>query len=189
MSLNQQIFIFISQFSEKNHFLDFVAVSLAEYMPYFFIIILVICWLCKKGGYQNFVLYAGYSAFLGLAINYSIAIFYFHNRPFMDGLGNNLVQHIAETSFPSDHATFMFSIAISFLLFQRTKVLGIVLITLGFMGGLARVFVGAHYPLDIVGSIVVACVSAFIIYIARNKFEKINIRIINLYRSLVSRRK
>ena len=185
MSLNQQLFIFISQFSGKSDFLDFFIISLAEYTPYFFILVLIFYWLHKKSRFQSNVLYAGYSTLLGLAMNHFITLFYFHNRPFMDGLGNNLVSHIAETSFPSDHTTFILSIAISFLLFKKTRTLGFILLLVSFLGGIARIFIGVHYPFDIIGSAAVACVSACTIFTFKNRFENLNLKIINFYKLII----
>lgn len=150
------------------------AIFLAKYTPYFFIAVLIFYWLYKKFRYQDTVLYAGYSALLGLLINYVITLFYFHNRPFMDGLGGNLIHHVADSSFPSDHTTFMLSIAFSFLFFPKTRKLGIILSFIGFIGGIARVFVGVHYPFDILGSLFIAFLAGAVVYLLRNKFKKLN---------------
>jgi len=174
MTLNQSIFTFINQFAEKNNWLDFVMISVAEYIPYVFLLVLIFYWFYKRNKYQDTVLYAGYSALLGLFMNYIITLFYFHNRPFMDGLGNNMVHHAAENSFPSDHTTFMLSMSFSFLFFAKTRILGIVLSLIGIISGFSRVFVGAHYPFDILGSMLTAFLAAFLIFIFRQKFEFLN---------------
>jgi len=174
MTLNQSIFTFINRFAEKNNFLDTFMISLAEYTPYIFLVILIFYWFYLKKENKNIVLYAGYSVLLGLFINRIISIFYSHNRPFMDGLGKNLVEHTPDNSFPSDHTTFMLSIAFSFLFFAKTRTLGIVLTIIGILSGFSRVFVEVHYPFDILGSILTAFLASSLIFIFRAKFKFLN---------------
>ncbi len=174
MTVNQSVFAFINQFSGKNNFLDFFMISLAEYTPYIFLLILVSYWFYKRNKYQDTVLYAGYSVLCGLLINYTISLFYVHHRPFVDGLGNHLVEHVPDNSFPSDHTTFMLSIAFSFLFFTKTRTLGIILTVIGILSGFSRVFVGVHYPFDILGSILTAFFAAFLVFCFHKKLKTIN---------------
>jgi undecaprenyl-diphosphatase len=46
-----------------------------------------------------------------LAINYVVGLVFFHPRPFMVGLGHTYLVNTPEASSPSDHATFMWTIA------------------------------------------------------------------------------
>jgi len=87
-------------------------------------------------------------------------------------LGTILIFHKAETSFPSDHTTFLFAIAWSFMLF-RVRFWGLFLI-LAFLGGISRIYVGVHYPYDILGGIVVGFMGAFVIFKFRDRLEKLN---------------
>jgi undecaprenyl-diphosphatase len=92
----------------------------------------------------------------------------------MDGLGTLLVPHAAENSFPSDHTTFMVSIALTLLLLPRTERWGGWLLILAIAGGLARVFIGVHYPLDILGSLVVSTLSALSVVMLSPQLKRIN---------------
>ncbi len=179
--INIIIFNAINHLAGNNIFADKIGIYLAEYSPYIFILFLLYIWFFKKGKYKEIALFAGYSAILGIVINFIISIFYFHARPFMDKIGNTLVAHNAENSFPSDHTTFMLSIAFVFLYFKETRFAGIILSILGLIGGFSRVFVGVHYPFDIFGSILVAIVSSYVILIFKEKLQKFNKQIINLY--------
>ena len=51
-------------------------------------------------------------------------------------------------SFPSLHAAFSFSLA--FLVFKRHRSWGITLFAVATLVGLSRVFVGAHFPIDVI---------------------------------------
>jgi len=168
--MNENLFLLINQFAGKNHILDLVMISLAKGMPYLFILIEIYLYFFTKK--KNEAIFAFYSVVLSLIISGIISIFYFHNRPFMDNLGTLLIHHKPDTSFPSDHTTFLFAIAWSFMLF-RVRFWGLFLI-LAFLGGIARVYVGVHYPYDILGGIGVGFVGAFIVFKFRFKFQKLN---------------
>ena len=179
--LNLSLFKLINGYAGRYTLVDKVAIVLAKYLPIGFIFTLALLWFVKKD-YKHSILYACYSALLGLLINFTIAYFYFHPRPFMEGIGKLLVYHEPETSFPSDHTTFMCSIAFSFLYFKKTKKLGIILLILGILGGIARIYCGLHWPFDVLGSIVIALFSSALIYLFKNKLSRLNALIIQLVR-------
>ena len=130
---------------------------------------------------------AVYSAVVGILSNYLIALIYFYPRPFAQGMGQTLIKHINDASFPSDHTTFMLSVAVLFFYFSKTRKTGIFLIILGLLGGLARVFCGIHFPLDILGSLIVSLVIARIVYILRNNLDPINNFILRIYSNVFSK--
>ncbi len=178
--LNINIFNMINNFAGKTLFLDKVGIIMAEYLPIIFIFALLYYWF-KNNDYKNISLYSGYSAILGVLLNFLITLFYFHPRPFMDNIGILLISHKPETSFPSDHTTFMLSIGFMFLYFKKTRKLGIVLSVLGLAGGIARIYSGVHYPFDILGSFLVAIISSYIVFLFGKKLRKFNTFIIDLY--------
>ncbi len=168
--LNIFLFKIINSFAGHNNLLDSIGIALAKYLPYVFILVLVYLWL-RKNKIRNIVLYSGYATALGLIINRLITLVYFHPRPFMDHLGTTLLNHAPDSSLPSDHTTLLLSIAFMFLYFKKTRTTGIILSGLGILGGLARVYVGVHYPLDIAGSIVVSLISTGLIFYLQPKFS------------------
>ena len=180
--LNVEIFNVINHLAGNNIFLDKLGVFTAKYPPIIFILFLIYLWFSKN---KKFALYSGYSAILGLCLNFAITKLYFHPRPFMDKIGTLLIKHKPETSFPSDHTTFMLSIAFMLLYFKKTRKIGIVLSMLGILGGIARIFCGLHYPFDILGSSLVALVSSFIIFIFKDKLRRFNNLVINLYSRII----
>jgi membrane-associated phospholipid phosphatase len=48
--------------------------------------------------------------------------------------------------------------------FKETRIVGIGLFILGLIGGFARVLSGVHFPLDILGSIIVSIFASIMIY-------------------------
>ena len=177
--LNIKMFYGINNLAGENLIFDKFMIVIAKYLLFVFILFLLFLWLKKKEK-RNFVLYSGYSAVTGIFLNFMIRLFYFHPRPFMENNGKILINHSPETSFPSDHTTFMLSIAFIFLYFKKTRKIGIFLSILGIIGGIARVYCGVHYPFDILGSILVAGVSSCIIFLSRGKLKLLNKFFLNL---------
>jgi undecaprenyl-diphosphatase len=176
--INHSLFLKLNLFSGTNSIIDFFGIISAEYMPILFILVEIYLFFFLKK--KDIAIFAFMTMLLGLGINQIIGLFYFHNRPYMDGLGHPLIHHSFETSFPSDHTTFMFAIAIYLYMKIDNKILGECLIFLALLGGLSRVFVGVHYPFDIVGAIFTASLAYFIINKFENKLQIINDLIIKI---------
>ncbi len=67
----------------------------------------------------------------------------------------------ADASFPSDHASAAFGIAVAVFLFDR--IVGAVFLALAVVVGISRVVVGAHYPGDSLGGLVVGALAALVV--------------------------
>lgn len=179
--INFAIYHLINQYAGLNQIIDNLAIITAKYMPVIIILGLVYLWFKNVNRSRDIVLFGVYAAILGLAINYIIGLVYFHPRPFMIHLGTLLFQYPAETSFPSDHATLMFSLALMLIYFKETRVAGFIFLILGFIGAFARIFSGVHFPLDILGSLLVSIISTIIIFQFKDKFIPLNTVITGIY--------
>ena len=184
-SLNINTFLLINQFAGRIGVLDVVIKIIAQYLPWVFILAILYIWFKKDKEYKNISLLSAYSAGIGLLLNYLIASIYFHPRPFMMHLGKMLLPHAPETSFPSDHTTFMLSIAVLLIYFKVTRKFGLILTLAGLIGGFARVYCGLHFPGDILGSVGVSIVSSSIIFGFKNKLFIVNNFIISLWLRIV----
>jgi undecaprenyl-diphosphatase len=166
---NLAAFLLINQYAGKNSLLDAAIIGFAEVMPYIFILIIISLWFggCierKKSSFNS-----GLSVLLGMLTSYIISLFYYHSRPFVENLGTQLVEHAPDSSFPSDHTTFIFSISVMLLFNKSTRVIGSILCFLSFISGLSRVFVGVHFPLDIFGAILVSIFSSVVVFKLQHK--------------------
>lgn len=162
-------FLAVNQYAGKMSLLDTVAIGAAELMPYLFIVVLGVLWFSADIERKKSSVLAGCSVLVGLLISYAVSLFYFHPRPFMQKLGTSLVSHAPDTSFPSDHTTLVFCIAIFLLFDRRTRKLGTLLCLLSAIGGMARVYVGVHFPLDILGAAVVGGISSLLVLLVFKK--------------------
>lgn len=119
----------------------------------------------------------------GQAINLTIGHFVFVPRPFVAHHVHLLVNAAHDSSFPSDHATAAFSVATTALLWRmsgrRLLLLGAVLIAL------ARVYVGAHYPADVVVGGALGALWATVVYRLDGWFRYVYDFPIGLYSFLV----
>ena len=79
-----------------------------------------------------------------------------------------MIAHAAETSFPSDHATILFAVAFSLLAFAAARVRASLALVAAVAVAWARVWLGIHWPLDMLGSAVVALGAVWIVALARN---------------------
>src|SRR3990170_3696626 len=72
-----------------------------------------------------------------------------------------LVGKSSEASFPSGHATFFFALAV--IMLHVDKRWFKYFLTGAIVVGIARVFVGVHYPLDILGGALVGWLGAYLV--------------------------
>ena len=66
------------------------------------------------------------------------------------------IAHAATSSFPSNHLTAQWVIAGVLLLDRRTRPWGLIVAVLGLPMAWARVYLGVHYPSDMLGALGVA---------------------------------
>src|SRR6266498_1657164 len=121
--------------------------------------------LARPGGSRKWKLASACalgSAALALLINQAIGKIWQRQRPF----AAHPTAHVwgsrsHDPSFPSDHASAAFGIAFAVFLFDR--VIGSVFLAAAAIIGAGRVFIGAHYPLDVLAGCRVGLASALLL--------------------------
>ena len=179
--MNKELFLIINSLANVSHSLDLFFIFCAKYMPYIFILYEVWLYFFKKQ--KQIALFAFYAVIISLTINQIIALFYTHNRPFVDNIGVSLISHSIDSSFPSDHTTFLFAIAFSYLWFKLNRYY--IWIILAFIGSIARVYVGVHYPFDIIGGIFVGFIASFVIFLLKGRLNFVNEIIFKIEKKLL----
>ena len=121
--------------------------------------------LARPGGSRKWKIAAGSalgSAALGLLVNRVIASFWHRDRPYQTHHVAHLwVSRTTDASFPSDHASAAFGIAVAVLLID--PLVGAAFLTLAVLIGVGRVLVGAHYPSDVLAGAAVGTFSAVLV--------------------------
>ena len=89
-------------------------------------------------------------------------------RPFQSHHAQLLINHAPGQSFPSDHATAAFALALATLVFL-SRPIGAALLAAAVLIGFARIYCGVHYPADILGSFFVSLLALPIGWAVHNR--------------------
>ncbi|MEU1124189.1 phosphatase PAP2 family protein [Streptomyces sp. NPDC005899] len=122
------------------------------------VLVVLWCWwsVRRRGTTEDSVtavaglVWAPLAAGIALLVNIPIRGFVERPRPFNDHQGLDvLVEGKDDFSFVSDHATMAMAIAVG--LFVANRKFGLAAIALGLLEGFCRVYMGVHYPTDVIG--------------------------------------
>lgn len=173
---NVSLFFSIFDLNNRSRILDlsmvFATTSLI-YLTFLFVFVLGI-----KGGIRE------KKAFLLIILAVPISIllikvihlFFYESRPFVTFHFSPIVNEATNSaSFPSRHATLTGVLAFAYTYFKSKW--SPLLLLIMFWIGLSRVWVGVHYPLDILGGFIVAIVSLALALAIKRLFEKVFLRV------------
>ena len=129
-------------------------------------VLLVGWWMARSLGRAAMVaaLWAPLGTLLAVAVNQPIVAAINEARPYTV-LPHALIlaAHSTDPSFPSDHATMAGAVAAGLVLVDRR--LGIVAWVLALLMAFSRVYIGAHWPLDVVAGLILGSVVTLVGYL------------------------
>ncbi|NMM35894.1 MAG: phosphatase PAP2 family protein [Glaciimonas sp.] len=160
--LNRTLFLMINASSHPPATILALATFLAAWLIDGIPALLAGMWLWGTPRNRTAAFTSTASIVFALACNQLISAVWPHPRPFMVGLGHSFLVHTPEASFPSDHATVFFTLGVS-LIYASLRKVGAIVLVLGGMVGWARVYLGVHFPFDIVGALWVALGSGWLV--------------------------
>lgn len=161
-TLNRSLYLHINASVTTPAWEIHLVAIVAEILIYAVPLLLFCLWFSGREEKRRLAVKAFVAAVIGLACNQVIGMLWQHPRPFVVGLGHTFLLHAPDSSFPSDHATVLFSIGLTLLL-SGAKRSGLILLLLGVLVGWARVFLGVHFPLDILGAAAVGGIAYTIV--------------------------
>jgi undecaprenyl-diphosphatase len=134
----------------------------ATFLIYFLFLGLISLWFIDGKIKKEQVLHALLAAVLGALISSLIKLMFPIDRPFVvNGLETNVLIAPKDGAFPSNHTTVAFAVAVT--VFLHDKKVGLYFLVTATMIGIARVIANVHYPIDIVGGVVVGTLAAILI--------------------------
>jgi len=145
--MDQQIFTLINNFAFKNYFLDQIEIFSTRYL--FFLLFAVAVLVVFKNG-KRAIIAGFFSLVLVLLSDKFLNLIIPQPRPFVvETAVKLLVKPPLDSSFPSTHAAISAAAATLIFYFSASRLLRAAGIVVAVLVGFSRIFVGVHYPSDV----------------------------------------
>ncbi len=165
--MNQAVFEFVQSLT-GNSVLDQLMLYMAEYLVIFVPLTLAYLWFQGREGKQDSVLTFG-SAVTGIIVAYLLGMIYSHQNPSVT-YETIVAAKPSENAFPSQHTAVVFATAFGYLARKR-KSLGFLMTVAALLTGFARIYIGEHWPIDVLGSVVAASAGTLVAYYGEEYIE------------------
>ncbi|RSD28845.1 phosphatase PAP2 family protein [Mesobacillus subterraneus] len=153
------LFKMISKLSGRFPLVDGLMIFVSNRIRYTYLMIIVLM-LFKNRKNKRIALETSSSVLLSIIAQFFIKVIYHRPRPFKRRKVGILIPSKMDSSFPSKHTMLTFAASTTILMFHRT--LGKILIWLSVLTGFSRIWVGHHYPSDILGSALLGSVISLV---------------------------
>lgn len=134
-------------------------------IPFMVVVTVGLWFLARPGADPKWKLAAASglgAAALALAVNKVISGAIWHrNRPYQTHHFVDPWSHKTDASFPSDHSSASFAIAVAVLMFDPFA--GAIFLVFAILIAFGRLAIGAHYPGDVLAGLLIGVVSAFVV--------------------------
>ena len=167
MISDYHLFQKINQFAGQWKWSDWFGIFSAQYLIwlmlagviFYFLFFIKSEWCKKIKCFLKLILASG----LVYVINWLIGLIYFRPRPFVShpDIFQLIQKSPLDKSFPSDHTALAFVLAFSVFCYNKKR--GTIFLIIAALIGLARVFAGVHYPLDVLAGALVGWLAVRII--------------------------
>jgi undecaprenyl-diphosphatase len=157
--LNRELFLALNGSPTSPRIAVAVAIFAAKYLIVLVPLHLVLIWLGGDRKMRFVAVTAFLALLIAIGINQAIGYVAFTPRPFVVGLGTQLIEHRESSSLPSNHATIFFTYAAVLLLLSK-RALGLAFGLLGLLVAWSRIYLGIHYPIDMGAAALTSLVAA-----------------------------
>jgi undecaprenyl-diphosphatase len=185
IKIDQRAALFINSFAGHMGAFDFIMRGLANdyFLPVACCLTLVGLWFSGRSvearrANQKVVFRAALSLGVADGVVSLCNLFLFRSRPFNEIPVQVLINKPWDSSFPSNAATVFFALAFAVWLSKPRT--GAVLLALVTVLGLGRVYVGMHYPLDILGGAIIGCTCALAVRMVFRTLDPLSDRLLAL---------
>ncbi|KOC92804.1 undecaprenyl-diphosphate phosphatase [Winslowiella iniecta] len=188
--LNRTLFLWINATAESPQWLLTLATFIAKDLIAIVPLLIVALWLWgprhRVTSQRELVLKTGIALIYALAISWCLGSLFPHPRPFTLNFGHQFLEHAPDYSYPSDHGTTIFTFALAFVLWHR-RWSGAILMVIGVSIAWSRVFLGVHWPMDMVGGLLVGMLGCLFSQVAWQFYGTRMLNVLSqLYRTLFS---
>ena len=150
--------------------LDQLAIWTANYLLFLIVGIAVVYILTRPRRERiHLAIFGGLVLLLVFLVSAFASALYKNPRPFVVGHFTPLIPHKPGNGFPSGHM--LWSAGIAAFIFPSNRYLSAVLWMLSIAVGAARVYVGVHHPIDIIGSVVIVVVVSALVDFALRRLN------------------
>lgn len=163
MQLDREIFLWVQGLT-GNPVMDELMFMFAEYLVVLVPVSLIYLWFKDREA----SLFTFYTAVLGIGLTYVMGLFYGHSKP--SAFFETIAAFEPENAFPSQHTTSLLAAALP-LLYREKKKIGSILLISGLLTGFGRVYIGEHWPIDILGALFAAIFALVITAASWDKLE------------------
>ncbi len=164
MELNIHYFRLINDLGKQYPMWNPVFYVIAEYMVYGLALAVFLYWFRRTPENRMMVSCGTVTFFLAELFGKVAGSLHYNQQPFAALTDvNQLVQKAVNNSFPSDHTILFFSFCMSFWLFKKRT--GIFWMMLALCMGISRIWVGVHYPADVIVGALISIGSALAVYL------------------------
>src|SRR5205823_12433323 len=158
-----------------DHLFRFLANDLPAILVVLVALTFLAPWGARRAERRSGAVLATASAGLALLLNQPISHLVDRIRPYLahPAHAHLLITRSHDPSFPSDHATGAFALGFAVWLYDRT--VGAVLLILAALLAFSRVYVGTHYPGDVVAGALIGIAAGsvlFLVPITRRAIER-----------------
>ncbi|CBG87624.1 undecaprenyl-diphosphate phosphatase [Citrobacter rodentium] len=165
-NINFSLFALLNATPDSASWMISLAIFIARDMIFIVPTLAVALWLWgprdRLCAQRQLIVKMAIALVVSLLVSWLMGHLFPHQRPFAAGVGYNYLPHAADDSYPSDHGTVIFTFALAFLCWYRLWS-GLILLALALIIAWSRVYLGVHWPLDMLGGLLAAmigCLSA-----------------------------
>ena len=145
-----------------------LSVALAQWVIYLVPLAMAFAWIRGDRASRTELLLVLLAMLIALGVAQAVTIVYPQPRPFALHLGNQYLEHGSDPGLPSDHVTVFWSAGLAALATRRFAVYGLPSMAVGTVVGWSRVFLGVHFPFDILAAFPVALAGAIAVFGAKH---------------------
>ena len=163
--VNIDVFRAINDLGKEYDSLNPIAIFIADYMVYVLLIGLIVYWFTRTNQNRMMVIQSVFAFVLAEVLGKIAGLFNSHFQPFVElPHVNKLIEHAVDNAFPSDHSILFFSVCFSIWLVRKKE--GWVWLTVACLVGVSRIWVGVHFPGDVLtGTLIGICAALFAYWI------------------------